>query len=330
VDAHPGPDPGPVIGPPLRVIEVQELLPGEEAPLSEEHAGLDPALVLRGADPRRVRGDPAGLGVLQPLPVPPRLQPVRPVDHGLQVVGDEDGEDPAEELPGRLAARDHRLRRLPERQVDIAVPGEHGREHQRVQLPPPVPVGDHPEIPEVDLDFPAGLAVVDRHRDLRAARGIAALFRREPGQRPVRHRGPRSLQELTDLHQRQVIPDPPGDVLFPLLQQLPRLPVPGRAGRADRRDHHPDQLIGQLPFPAVTGQARLLRGRDIACRRLNVHLRPPRGRALALPRQPRTQDLSHFCHQDLPERHPCHLSQNGQNRASKAGVVHQLATGVVP
>lgn len=56
----------------------------------------------------------------------------------------------------------------------------------------------------------------------------------------------------------------------------------------------------------------------------------PRGRALALTRQPRTQDLFHFCHQDLPERHPRHLSQNGRNRAILAGMVHQLATGVVP
>ena len=60
---------------------------------------------------------------------------------GLRLSGIENREHAAEELPRRLAARDHRLRRLRERQVHVAVPGEHRREHQRVQLPPPLPVG---------------------------------------------------------------------------------------------------------------------------------------------------------------------------------------------
>jgi len=86
VDPQPGPDPAPVIGPPLRVVDVQELLPGEEAPLREFHAGLDASLVLGRPDPRRVHDDPARLRVLQPLPVPPGLQPVGLVHHRLQVV----------------------------------------------------------------------------------------------------------------------------------------------------------------------------------------------------------------------------------------------------
>lgn len=76
---HLGPPPAPVVGLPLRVADVQERLPGEEAPLGELHPRLDPPLVLRRADPRRVDRDAAGLRVLQPLPVPPRLQPVRRV-----------------------------------------------------------------------------------------------------------------------------------------------------------------------------------------------------------------------------------------------------------
>jgi hypothetical protein len=86
VHPHPGPGPGPVVSPPLPVADVQELLAGEEAALRELHPGLDPALVLRGADPRGIDGDAAGLRVLQPLPVPPRLQPVRGVDDGLESI----------------------------------------------------------------------------------------------------------------------------------------------------------------------------------------------------------------------------------------------------
>ncbi len=327
---HPGPLPGPVIGPPLRVADVQERLPGEEAALRELHPGLDPPLVLRGADPRGIDSDAAGLRVLQPLPVPPRLQPVRRVHHRLHVVRDEQREHASEEPPGRLAARDHRQRRLRERQVDIAVAGEHRREHQRVQPPPPLPVGDHAEVAEVDLQLTARRRVVDPHRHPRPPRGVTALGRREPRQRPVGNRGPRPLQQLADLHQRQALPHPPGYLVLPGGQGLPRRAVPRRAGRADRPNHDADQLVGQPAFPAIAGKAGLLRGPDVPGRGLHVHPRTGRGRALAQPRQPRTQDFLHLCHQDLPERHPCHLSQNGTNRAILAGVVHQLATGVVP
>ena len=105
VDPHPGPDPAPVIGTPLRIGDIQELLPGEEAALGELHPGLDPALVLRRPHPGGVHSQAAGLRVLQPLPVPPRLQPVRAVHHRLEVIGDDHLEYAAEERPRRLAAR---------------------------------------------------------------------------------------------------------------------------------------------------------------------------------------------------------------------------------
>jgi hypothetical protein len=67
----------------------------------------------------------------------------------------------------RLAAGDHRLRRLRECQEHEAVPGEDRSQHQPVQLPPLArPVGDHPQVAEIDLDFPAGLPVGHRHRRL--------------------------------------------------------------------------------------------------------------------------------------------------------------------
>ena len=137
--------------------------------------------------------------------VPARLVPENVAGH---IFGDQDREHAAEELPGRLAARDHRQRRLRERQVHVAVAGEHRREHQRVQLPAPLPVGDHAEVAEVDLQLTARRRVVDPHRHPRPARRETALGRGEPRQRPVRDRGPRPLQQLADLHQRQVLPSP--------------------------------------------------------------------------------------------------------------------------
>ena len=49
----------------------------------------------------------------------------------------------------------------------------------------------------------------------------------------------------------------PGNLALAGLQLLPRPPVPGRAHRPDRLSDLPDQLIGQLPRPAVAGQPGL-------------------------------------------------------------------------
>ena len=89
VHPHPRPVPAPVLRPVLRVGDAGELLPGEEADLHELHAVFDPPLILRGADPGRVADQAAGLRVLQPLPIPPRLQPAGLVHHRLEVAGDE-------------------------------------------------------------------------------------------------------------------------------------------------------------------------------------------------------------------------------------------------
>ncbi len=235
-----------------------------------------------------------------------------------------------EERPGRLAARDHRRRRLRERQEHEAVPRQRRGEHQRVQLPPPVPVADHPQVAEVDLHLFAGLAVGHRHRHLLPGRGVTALRRGEPGQRPVRHRDPAALQQLADLHQRQAVFHPPGDLGLHRHQRLPRGAVPGRAGRPNRRHHLPEQLIGQLRLIPVTGQARHLRRRDIPRGGLHIHTRPPGRRALTRPGQPRPQDLSHLCHQNLPERHPLPSLPVRNEPRDHSRVVHQLANQVVP
>jgi hypothetical protein len=51
----------------------------------------------------------------------------------------------------------------------------------------------------------------------------------------------------------------PGDLLLAGPQLIPRPPVPARSHRADRLSDLADQLISQLPRPAVTGQPRLRR-----------------------------------------------------------------------
>ena len=110
--------------------------------------------------------------------------------------------------------------------IHEAVPGQHRGEHQRVQLPPPVPVADHPQVAEIELHLLARLPVGHRHRHLLPGRGVPALRRGEPGQRPVRHRRPGPLQQLAHLHQRQAVLHPPGDL------GLPPAPAPPTRRRA--------------------------------------------------------------------------------------------------
>ena len=122
---------------------------------------------------------------------------------------------------------------------------EHRREHQRVQLPPPVPVGNHAEVAEVDLDLTARGRVVDPHRHPRPRRRVTALRRREPGQRPVRN--PRSLTRSssspTFTSVRSSSFTQGGDLVLPPGQGLPRRPVPRRGALPDRSYHHPDQVV---------------------------------------------------------------------------------------
>ena len=106
--------------------------------------------------------------------------------------------------------------------------------------------------------------------------------------------------------------------------------MPGRAGRAHRPDHLPQQLITQLRLIPATGQARRLRRPDIPRGGLHVHARPPGRRALTRPGQPRPQDLYHLCHQNLPERHPLPSLPVRNEPEDHSRVVHQLANQVVP
>ena len=237
-----------------------------------------------------------GLGVLQPGTVPHRVHRIGPDHNRFQVIRDNNLKDAPEERPRLLAARDHLLHRLGERQVDEAVPGEHRGEHQRPQQPPPALIRDHPQVPEIDLQLRARLPVIHPHRHTGPATGEPAALHREPVQRPVRNTSPLPRQQLTDLGDRHAALHPRADPLPLRHQQLPGIPVPVRPRRPDRDHHRTQQLRGQLTLAAITDQSRRHRSSDIPTRRLNVHPATPSRRPHPRPRQPRPQHLSNLDH----------------------------------
>ena len=209
MDALPGPFPAPQLGPPLRVGEIDERLPGEERGAHERHGSLHTWLVLRATHPGRVNPEPASLGVLDERLVQPRRQRIGIVDDGGQIVRDHRGEDAAEERPRRFEPVDHRLRRLAERQPHEAVPRVAGGEDQRLHDPPPpaLPVDDEPHPPEVDLQLIARLPISDTHRGATTAAAAAHLQHDSaapyatapprPGARAARGSSPRSNRRFT-------------------------------------------------------------------------------------------------------------------------------------
>lgn len=143
------------------------------------------------------------LGIVQPPRREPRVDRVGGGDHGLEVVGDQDLEDTAEESPGRLTAGDHRSQGLGVGQPHEHVPRHHRGEDQGVHpaLLPGLGVEDESHLGEVDLTLDTGLAVDDADRS-----GLdpePAAFDREPVQRPIRHPAALPGQQLLDLHDAQ-------------------------------------------------------------------------------------------------------------------------------
>ena len=121
VDAQPGPFPTPPLGSALGVGQIDERLPGEHGVPGEGHHPFHSGLVLGMADPGRIDQEPSGLGVLHEGLIEARLGGVGLLDHGGHVVGDDHGEDTAEERPGGLEPGDDRLGGLTERQPHEAV-----------------------------------------------------------------------------------------------------------------------------------------------------------------------------------------------------------------
>jgi hypothetical protein len=304
VDPQPGRLSAPVLDPGLALAQVGERLTAEEALLDVLHGAFDPRLVLRPAHPGRVGAEPAGLGVVQPARGERRVDRVGLRHHRGQVVRDQDREDPAKVLPGRLTPGDHRGQGLLEGQPHEHVPRVHRGEDQPVGHPAPARhrLRDQAEPAEVDLALhprrPVG------HPQRRRPGGEPAPLDREPVQRPVRHHDPAAGQLAVDVRQLQpVLGDPLGDPRLLRDEQLPRRAVPADPGRADRGHHRADQLVRQLLLPAVTDQPGRLPGLHIPAGRLAVHPGPLGRRPQPGTRQPAPQHLSHLDHTNLPERH---------------------------
>jgi hypothetical protein len=126
---------------------------------------------------------------------------------------------------------------------------------QRVQHPAPTGhrIRDQPHPPEVDLQLP----VRHPHRD-RPTPTRPTHPNHEPVQRAGRHHHPTAGQQLADLDRGQVLPlHPDPDLLAVLLQHTPCRSMPGQAVRTDLLHQLAEELIVQLPFPAVAIQTHL-------------------------------------------------------------------------
>jgi len=79
--------------------------------------------------------------------------------------------------------------------------------------------------------------------------------------------------------------------------------VAGRAGGADPLADLTDQDISQLLLPAVTGEAHIDRGLDVAADRLAVDADQAVDRPIALTQRPQPQHLFDLEHGYLPVGH---------------------------
>ena len=207
VDAHAGGGRAPGLGAHPAVGQVDEGLSGEEVVLHVVHDAFDAWLVGRGGHPGGVDDEAAGLGVLHEGVVDPRCGVLGGDDDRLHVVGDDDGEHPAEVAPGRLEAPDHLLGGLEERRPDELVTAGARREDEPVADPPALPVGDQSEASEVDLELLSGRRVGDSDRDRPSPRPAALDTETSQGARRDHH--PPAGQQDADLGDREVIFQPP-------------------------------------------------------------------------------------------------------------------------
>ena len=246
-------------------------------------------------------------GHLRIGPVQLRVVKAGLVDPGLQVVRDQPGRDPAEELerssvalgPGALVHRQHR----PHEHVPRI--GQHHDERPDGAQPPGDRVQPPAQLPVIDLRLLPGLGRVRvPHRHLRPPDllrhvGIhVAAEARNAGRQP-----PLVPQPLVDRRHPHPGLELLGDVVMMLGDHRPRhLPQP-RIGQL--REPPPDQLmplILALRRPA-RGDAGRDRGRDVLPQRLAVHpqaLRHLAQRPARMPVHEYLRDINHV------ERSPCH------------------------
>ena len=165
VHPHPRRARAPLSSPTLRVVEVDELLTGEEIPSHIWNLALHLGLIGRGPHPRRVYDEAPGLGVLHERVGEAGLDCIG-LDHDWRhVVWDHHGEDPSEERPRRLEPLDHRLDRLAIGQEHEVVAAVARSEDQRVGHPALARrrIGDQAHAAEVHLTLHPRLAVGDAH-----------------------------------------------------------------------------------------------------------------------------------------------------------------------
>jgi hypothetical protein len=158
----------------------------------------------------------------------------------------------------------------------------------------------HPS--EVDLALLARLAIGDPHcRTLTA--GAAAHLGDVALHRARRHRQALALQQLGDLHARQVVGDPRRHRLVVVLQHPPCLTMTVGAMRTHRLHHQTEEHVAQLLVPVIADQAKADSGIHVAAHGLAIHTGQPLCHSDALAGQPQPQHLSNLEHSDLPERH---------------------------
>jgi hypothetical protein len=224
-------------------------------------------------------------GIVEPPVSELRIDRISSGDHRLEVVRNEDGEDPAEEFPRRLTSGDHRRQGLRIGQPYEHVPAVDGGEDQRIHLvaPPVGCVGEHPQIAEMDLAFHAGIAISDAYSGVFASE--TTTLTGESMQCPIRHHAALSGQQRVDLGDRQRPPltlagHPRGDLLLEPQQLPPSRAVTIWPGRTHRFGDHPDQPVIDSAGIVVSAQPGGLRGLHVAAHRFAVQAAMPGDRAV--------------------------------------------------
>ena len=295
----------PRLGALLGVGEPEEDLALEEGLPHEGHGPFDARLVLGRANTTRVRGEIAGLRVLEEGLVEAWVQRVGANHDRLEIVRDDDPKHAAEELPGRLEPGDHVADRLPVREPHEAVPAEHSREDQRPHDTPlgAVRLSDEPHAAEVDLQLGAWSAVVDAHRGLALAE--AELRSRKPMQGAVWHllAGAPGQQGL-HLGQLELVDVQPVFDLVPMLiAELPRLTTRPALARLQRQRHRVQEVVAQLLDAAVTPQPETGRPLHVATHGLGVQTHAEANALLSAAAQPERENQTDFDHSNLPICH---------------------------
>ena len=302
---QPGPLAAPLLGPALRVGEIDEVLAGEERAADELHLALHPRLVLRGTNPRRVDLEPAGLRVLDERLVQAgaraRSAPSTTADmlSGINVANTPPKNAHAASHPAitasvvcRCVSHTKQCRLKHAVKINACT----------TRLRPVAGSNDQTHATEVDLQLVARFAVDDPDRRPPAP-GPAAHLSDVALHRPARNLDTAPSQQLVDLHRGEIVRDPRRDLVVVGHEHSPRLAVAVGAVRAHRLDNQADEHIGQLLVAAVADQPQRHRRIHIAAHRLAVEADQPLRRPDALAGQPQPQHLSNLEHSDLPERH---------------------------